>query len=220
MGDSQDDVRTARPGAGPGARRGRLLILSAPSGAGKTSLARALIEGDPSTVLSVSHTTRDPRPTERDGRDYHFVTRAQFDRMVAEGRFLEHAEVFDHLYGTSRDAVERELAAGRNVVLDIDWQGARLVRRRIPESVSVFILPPSRAVLEARLRARAQDSEDVIARRMRDAVAEMRHWDEYDEIIVNDDFATALGELRAVVEGRRRRAVPDPAQIRGAIGED
>lgn len=196
--------------------RGRLIILSAPSGAGKTSLAKALVQRLPDTVISVSHTTRPPRPGERDGVDYYFVDRETFERMVAGGRFLEYARVFDHYYGTDRRAVESQLAAGRNVILDIDWQGARRVREQLPEAVSIFILPPSLAELERRLRGRAQDSDAVIARRMRDAVAEMRHYDEYDYVVVNDDFEAALGDLAAIVGGvpeARRPLALDPRTL-------
>ncbi|OGI39819.1 MAG: guanylate kinase [Candidatus Muproteobacteria bacterium RBG_16_64_10] len=181
---------------------GKLLILSAPSGAGKSSLAKALTDSLPDTVVSVSHTTRAPRPGEQDGVHYHFIDRADFERMAAAGEFIEHARVFDNFYGTARAAVERELQAGRNVLLDIDWQGARRIKQQMPQAVSVFILPPSRATLEQRLRARGQDAEAVIARRMRDAVAEMRRCAEFDNVVVNDDFQTALADLTAIVRGR------------------
>ncbi len=186
---------------------GKLLILSAPSGAGKSSLAKALTESLADTVVSVSHTTRAPRPGEQDGVHYHFIARAEFERMAAAGEFIEHARVFDNYYGTARAAVERELQAGRNVLLDIDWQGARRIKQQMPQAVSVFILPPARATLEQRLRARGQDAEAVIARRMRDAVAEMRHYDEFDHVVVNDDFQAALADLTAIIRGR-------PAEVR------
>ena len=188
---------------------GTLLIVSAPSGAGKTSLVKALVERDPRVVLSVSHTTRPPRPGERDGVDYHFVDGATFERMAAEGAFLEHAEVFGNRYGTARATVERELAADRDVILEIDWQGAHLARAAMPEAVSVFILPPSREALEERLRGRGQDDETVIARRMARAVDEMSHYDEYDYLVVNDVFETALEDLLAIVRATRLRR---PAQ--------
>jgi len=181
---------------------GKLMILSAPSGAGKSSLARALVEAVPGTVISVSHTTRAPRPGERDGVDYFFVDRANFEAMVRAGRFLEHAQVFDNFYGTSRDAIEAELYRGHNVLLDIDWQGARRIRDQMPEAVSVFILPPSRRALEDRLRSRGQDSEEVIRRRMRDAVSEMSHAPEFQYRVVNDDFEAAVADLRALLEDR------------------
>lgn len=184
---------------------GSLYILSAPSGAGKTSLVHALRERDDAIGFSISHTTRPMRPGERDGVDYHFVDHAAFETMVAAGEFLEHAQVFDNHYGTARGEVEGRLAAGSDVVLDIDWQGARQVRERMPESLSVFILPPSREALAERLRGRGQDSHEVIARRMRDAVAEISHYAEYDYLIINDDFTTALAELQAIFHARRLR---------------
>ncbi len=196
--------------------QGTLYIVSAPSGAGKTSLVRALCERLEDVVMAVSHTTRPPRPGEVDGVDYHFVSREQFERMVRAGEFLEHAEVFGNHYGTSRQAVEKELAAGRDVILEIDWQGARQVREKMPEALSIFILPPSREALRERLTQRGQDSEAVIERRMAQAVAEMRHYDEYDYLVINDDFAVALedlvtifgaGRLRTPVQAARHRAV-------------
>lgn len=184
---------------------GTLYIVSAASGAGKTSLLRALVRDEPQLVVSVSHTTRPPRPGERDGVDYHFTDEAGFLGLVAAGAFLEHAEVFGRRYGTTRAAVEAELAAGRDVVLEIDWQGAEQVRTRMPEAVSVFILPPSRAELERRLRGRGQDSEAVIARRMDEAVSEMSHFADYDYLVINDRFDQALEDLRAIVRSRRLR---------------
>ncbi len=193
---------TAVSGPGPG---GTLFVVSAPSGAGKTSLVRALVESTPGVEVSVSHTTRPPRPGETDGTDYHFVDVDTFQRMAAAGEFLEHARVFDNFYGTSRAAVQARLDAGFDVILEIDWQGARQVRERMPETVSVFILPPSRPELERRLRARGQDSDEVIARRMRDAVSEMSHYAEFDYLVVNEDFHRALEELRTVVLAQRQR---------------
>ncbi len=184
---------------------GTLYIISAPSGAGKTSLVRELAAGDPRVELSVSHTTRAPRPGEENGVHYHFTTVEAFQELVGAGRFLEHARVFDNDYGTSRDAVEARLAAGMDVILEIDWQGARQVRQALPESVSVFILPPSRDELRRRLTARGQDSEEVIQRRMDQAVDELSHYAEYDYLVVNDDFQRALDDLRALVRGRRLR---------------
>ena len=189
--------------------QGTLFIVSAPSGAGKTSMVRALMERDPDLGFSVSHTTRPPRPGEVDGRDYHFVDVPTFERLVEEGAFLEYARVFDNYYGTSRAAVEAQLAEGRDVFLDIDWQGARQVRQAWPEAVSIFVLPPSREALEARLRGRGTDSDEVIAGRMARAVDEASHYDEYDYLIVNDDFETAVGDLGAIVRARRLRL---PAQ--------
>ncbi len=194
---------------------GRLFILSAPSGAGKTSLARAMIERVGGVRFSVSHTTRAPRPGEEDGRDYHFVDTAGFEAMIEAGAFLEYARVFDHYYGTARSEVETALARGIDLVLDIDWQGARQVRAAWPEAVSIFVLPPSRAALRERLQGRGQDSAEVIERRMRAAVSESRHYDEYDYLIVNDRFETALDELCAIVlEPRLRR----PQQVRRHAG--
>jgi len=183
--------------------QGTLFIVSAPSGAGKTSMVRALMERDADLGFSVSHTTRPPRPGEVDGRDYHFIDVPTFERMVEEGAFLEYAKVFDNYYGTSRAAVEAQLAEGRDVFLDIDWQGARQVRQAWPEAVSIFVLPPSREALEARLRGRGTDSDEVIAGRMARAVDEASHYDEYDYLIVNDDFETAVGDLGAIVRARR-----------------
>lgn len=179
--------------------KGRIIILSAPSGGGKTSLARALIDRNPGLVFSVSHTTRPLRPGEIEGVHYHFVDEKQFNAMAAQGEFLEHARVFDSQYGTSRAALERELGQGRDVILDIDWQGARAVKARQPEAVSIFILPPSRAALEARLRERRQDSTQSIERRMHAAVSEMRHYDEFDYVVVNDEFSAALTDLEAII---------------------
>lgn len=182
--------------------RGRLFVVAAPSGAGKTSLVRALMEREPTLGFSVSFTTRPRRPTERDGRDYHFVTAATFEQMVADDAFLEHARVFDNAYGTGRAQVEQALAAGRDLILEIDWQGARQVRDRLPEAIDVFILPPSRAALEERLRRRRTDSPEVIARRLADSVTEMSHWHEFRYVVVNDHFERALGDLVAIVQGR------------------
>jgi guanylate kinase len=185
---------------------GTLYILSAPSGAGKSSLLRALLDalGD-AVAISVSHTTRKPRPGEIDGRDYHFVDLATFQVMVDEGAFLEHARVFDNHYGTSRPAVERQLSAGQDVILEIDWQGARLVRKLMPESTGIFILPPSRETLRERLQGRGQDDAAVIERRMRDAISEMSHYHEYDYLVINDVFERALEDLVAILRSCRLR---------------
>ena len=183
---------------------GRLFILSAPSGAGKTSLANALVESDPNVEFSVSHTTRVPRPGERDGVHYHFVSMAEFERLIGEGVFLEHAQVFGNRYGTSRKVIEDLFKEGKNVILDIDWQGARAIKVKMPEAVSIFILPPSRAALAERLNGRAQDAPEVIARRMAQATAEMSHYHEYDQVVVNDDFEAALADLVAIITGRGR----------------
>ena len=190
---------------------GTLFIVSAPSGAGKTSLVKALVERLDHIRLSVSYTTRPPRPGERERVDYHFVDEETFRQMVREGAFLEHARVFDHYYGTSRAWIEKQLRAGTDVVLEIDWQGARQVREAIPGAIGIFILPPSRAVLEERLRGRGQDDEAVIARRMQDAVNEMRHYKEYDYLVINDVFDEALDQLTHIVLAARLRT---PVQAR------
>lgn len=184
---------------------GTIYIVSAASGAGKTSLLRALMARDSGLVISVSHTTRAPRPGEQEGVDYYFVDEAEFVRLIDDGAFLEHAHVFDRRYGTTHAAVEADLKAGRDVLVEIDWQGARQIRERLPHTVSIFILPPSRDALEARLRARNQDSDAVIASRMAAAVSEMSHCDEYDYLVWNDDFDTALADLEAIVRTRRLR---------------
>ena len=181
--------------------RGRLFVIAAPSGAGKTSLVRALMEREPGLRFSISYTTRPRRPIEQHGRDYFFVGRDEFERMVGNGEFLEHARVFDNYYGTARRQVEAALAAGQDLILEIDWQGAAQVRAALPECVSIFILPPSRAELERRLRGRGTDAEDVIQRRLRDAAGDMGHWREFDYVVVNDDFEQALGEVQAIVRG-------------------
>jgi guanylate kinase len=186
--------------AGPD--RGRLFLIAAPSGAGKTSLVRALMEREPGLRFSVSFTTRRQRPNEVHGRDYFFIAREEFDRMVAAGEFLEHATVFDNSYGTARRQVEDSLAAGQDLILEIDWQGARQIRRALPECRSIFILPPSRPELERRLRGRGTDAEEVIQRRLRDAAGDMGHWREFEFVVVNDDFERALGELQAIVQGQ------------------
>jgi len=188
---------------------GTLYILSAPSGAGKSSLLRALLDAMGGTVaVSVSHTTRKPRPGEINGRDYHFVDLATFQAMVDEGAFLEHARVFDNHYGTSRQVVEQQLSAGQDVVLEIDWQGARLVRKLMPESTGIFILPPSRETLRERLQGRGQDDPAVIERRMCDAISEMSHYHEYDYLVINDVFERALEDLSAILRSSRLRLAP------------
>ncbi|MGE5241922.1 MAG: guanylate kinase [Bacteroidota bacterium] len=181
--------------------RGRLFIFSAASGTGKTSLAKALVEQMPDLAFSVSHTTRAPRPGEQHGVHYYFVSQKEFDDMVGAGRFLEHAKVFDNSYGTSRGAIENLLRQGRNIILDIDWQGARAVKEQMPEAVGIFILPPTRAALQQRLSSRGQDSPETIARRMREAVSEMSHYKEFDHVVVNDDFDAALNDLKAIIRG-------------------
>jgi guanylate kinase len=184
---------------------GTLYILSAPSGAGKTSLLKALCQQDSELHVSVSHTTRDIRPGEQDGIDYHFISQDEFLRMVGEGGFLEHAEVFGNYYGTSEDALKAELKAGHDTVLEIDWQGARQVRQRFPDAVSIFIMPPDQQALRDRLDARGQDSEETILVRMNQAVEEMSHYAEFDYLIINDEFDTALAQLASVVGAQRLR---------------
>lgn len=177
---------------------GTLYIVSAPSGAGKTSLVKALLDAMPQIRVSVSHTTRTKRPGEVDGVNYHFVTREQFLEMLEHNDFLEHAEVFGNLYGTSMRALARTLEEGHDLILEIDWQGAQQVRKLLPAARSIFILPPSREALRQRLTNRGQDSEDIIDGRMREAVSEMTHFDEYDYLLINDDFAHALEDLKAI----------------------
>lgn len=187
---------------------GTLYIISAPSGTGKTSLVNALLERAGDIGLSISHTTRPPRPHERDGEDYHFVNRGVFEHMAAQGMFLEHAEVFGNAYGTARAEVEARLAAGRDVLLEIDWQGAAQVRAALPDTVSIFILPPSRAELERRLRSRAADDAATIQRRLAASREEVAHAGEFDYVVVNDEFAVAVAELLAIVDARRLRREP------------
>ena len=202
----------------PSARREpRVLVLSAPSGAGKSSLARALADADPRVALCVSHTTRTPRPGEVDGVHYYFVGRREFEAMVDAGEFLEHARVFDESYGTSRGALRAGLAQGRDVVLDIDWQGARLVREAFPEAVSVFILPPSIDALRSRLVGRSQDSADIIERRMRDACADIGHYGEFDHVVINDDFGRTLADLRAILRDGRAMTPADAGPLVAAL---
>ena len=186
---------------------GTLFIVAAPSGAGKSTLVNALLQREPGIALSVSHTTRPPRSGELTGRHYHFVERAAFEREVAAGSFLEHAEVHGNLYGTARATVQASLAQGRDVLLEIDWQGARQVRASKPDCVGVFILPPSRAELERRLRGRGSDSEEVIARRLHNSRGEISHAPEFDYILVNDVFEDALTGLQAIVRAVRQRSV-------------
>lgn len=186
--------------------RGHLFIVAAPSGAGKSTLVNALLAREPGIALSISHTTRAPRPGDVDGVQYHFVDRATFEAMVARGEFLEHADVFGHCYGTSRSAVEPILAAGRDVLLEIDWQGAAAVRRAMPECVSIFILPPSRAELERRLRARATDSEATIEKRLAASREEIAHAGDFTCVVVNDRFDDALAALQAIVHAARAGA--------------
>ena len=183
--------------------KGSLYIISAPSGAGKTSLVKELLKTTDQVAVSVSHTTRGMRPGEVDGVDYHFVAQDEFQQMVASSAFLEHAQVFDNFYGTSQQHVEQQLLSGVDVILEIDWQGARQVRKLIVDSQSIFILPPSQAALRERLQNRGQDDESIIQRRMQDAVNEMSHYAEFDYLLVNDDFDLALQQLRSIIEANR-----------------
>ncbi len=191
--------RSPDPGTGGGKPRPRLYVISAPSGAGKTSLVKAVLAAHPSLRVSVSYTTRPRREKEVDGVDYYFVDLPTFERMEADGQFLESALVFGNRYGTARQTVEKFITAGHNVLLEIDWQGARQVRTAMPDCRSIFILPPSRYELERRLRARSTDSDAEIARRLAESVADMGHWDEFDDVVVNDDFNRAAAELAAIV---------------------
>ncbi|MCO6413126.1 MAG: guanylate kinase [Thiogranum sp.] len=184
---------------------GTLFIISAPSGAGKTSLVKALLQRTDGVEVSISHTTRQPRPGERDGSDYRFIDKEAFEALVKAGEFLEYAQVFDNYYGTSRGGVLERLDAGIDVILEIDWQGAHQVRQAISGAVSVFILPPSLEALRERLTSRGQDSVTVIDRRMRDAVNEMSHYHEYDYLIFNDEFDRAVTELQSLFVARRLR---------------
>ncbi|WP_166209328.1 guanylate kinase [Cognatiluteimonas telluris] len=185
--------------------RGTLYIVAAPSGAGKSSLVNACLARDPAIALSISFTSRAARPGERHAEHYHFVSVDAFERMVAAGDFFEHALVHGDWKGTARQSVEPQLAAGKDVLLEIDWQGARQVRDKVPEAVSVFILPPSRAALEQRMRARGQDSEQVIAQRLAAAREEMSHYDEFDYVVFNEDFDTAVDEMCSIFAASRLR---------------
>lgn len=194
---------------------GRLLVLSAPSGAGKTTLVHALLLKSPGLRFSISYTTRPKRRSEVDGRDYFFIDRARFDAMIRDDEFLEHARVFDNWYGTGRRHVQELLEAGHSVLLEIDWQGARQVRARMPEALTVFIMPPSRAELERRLRGRKTDSEAVIQRRLADAVADMSHWAEFDFVVINEDLSTAVVALeRLLADSDATLATDHPATVK------
>jgi len=179
--------------------RGRLYVVSAPSGAGKTSLVKALMEREPRIRFSVSYTTRKPRPNEIPGRDYHFVSMERFDEMIAHNEFLEHARVFDNCYGTGLRAVQESLGLGEQLLLEIDWQGARQVRASMPAAHSIFILPPTRRALEERLTARSTDSPEVIQRRLKDAQRDIAHWIEFEYVVINDRFEQAVVDFQAIV---------------------
>lgn len=199
--------------------QGILFIVSAPSGGGKTSLLQALLPEDDNLVLSVSHTTRAPRPGEEDGRDYHFVSLERFMELAAEGAFLEQAQVFDNYYGTTQRGVEDQLARGQDVVLEIDWQGARQVRKVFPGAASIFITPPSIEALRKRLGSRGQDDRQTIERRMADAKNELSHYAEYDYLVINDRFETALEDLRAIVHAERLRLARSAARHQRQLQE-
>ena len=195
----------------------RLFVIAAPSGAGKTTLVQALLRKNHELRFSISYTTRPQRRNEADGVDYIFTSREQFAELREQGEMLEHAEVFDNNYGTSRSQVDEHLAADHNVLLEIDWQGARQVRESMPECVTVFILPPSRRELERRLRDRGTDSEPVIERRLQDAVSDMSHWDEFDYVVINDDLDKAVIQLQSVLDGRSEATATTDEALRAAV---
>ena len=197
---------------------GRLFVFAAPSGAGKTTLVHAMVAKHPELRFSISYTTRKPRRNEANGVDYLFVDEDEFMRLRDEGEMLEYAEVFDHYYATSRSQVEKHLADNRNVILEIDWQGARQVRESMPECITVFILPPSVEELERRLRDRRTDAPEVIERRLRDALSDMSHWDEFDYVIINDDLDTAVADLEAVLAGEGEACATDNKALQRAVG--
>ena len=200
-------------------RSGKLFVFAAPSGAGKTTLVHAMVAKHPELRFSISYTTRKPRRNEANGVDYLFVDEDEFMRLRDAGEMLEYAEVFDHYYATSRSQVEQHLADNRNVILEIDWQGARQVRESMPECISVFILPPSVEELERRLRDRRTDAPEVIERRLRDALADMSHWDEFDYVIVNDDLDRAVADLESVLAGEGEACSTLNAALRQTIAD-
>ena len=199
--------------------RGHLFVIAAPSGAGKTSLVKALLERLPELRVSVSHTTRQRRSTEEHGREYYFVNVTDFHAMIDRGGFLEHALVFDNHYGTGRATVEKLLSEGKDVVLEIDWQGARQVRAAMPDSQTIFILPPSRRALEQRLRNRRTDSDEVIARRLRDAVGDMSHWGEFDYVVINERFEQAVDDLVRIIRGQGEDLRANRPSIQSLLGD-
>jgi guanylate kinase len=207
------------PSLSPSSRRGKLFVIAAPSGAGKTSLVKALLQRMPELHVSISHTTRKIRPTEQPGREYYFVSVPEFQQLVDQGQFLEHARVFDNYYGTGRQPVEAQLGKGQDVVLEIDWQGARQVRKALPECQTIFILPPSRRALEERLRSRATDSNEVIERRLRDAVGDMSHWREFDYVVVNDNFENAVSDLTRIVSGKGGELLAERPELQPLLQE-
>lgn len=198
---------------------GTLYIIASPSGGGKSSLIQALLKLNANLVVSVSHTTRPMRPGERDGADYHFVTPSVFDKLIQAGAFLEHADVFGHAYGTSRHTVLEFLAQGVDVILAIDWQGARQIKHLLPDTVTIFILPPSTAALAERLRLRGQDNEDVIALRMRAAVTELSHYGEFDYLVLNEDFHSAITDLLAIIHARQLRCAAQTRKLAALLAD-
>ena len=199
--------------------KGLLVVLSAPSGAGKSTIIQRVMAAEPTCAFSVSHTTRAPRPGEQHGVHYFYVTREEFDHMVANGEFVEHATVFGNSYGTSKQAIADQIQSGKSVILDIDWQGARAIKQWRPEAVSIFILPPSRAALRERLTNRKQDSAEVIDRRMREAVAEMSHYSEFDHLVVNDDFDAALADLKAILRSEPQKVRPIRIDLKALLAD-
>lgn len=197
--------------------RGKLFVVAAPSGTGKTSLVRALMQRMPQLRFSISYTTRARRENERDSHDYHFVAKTEFERMIAAHEFLEHANVYGNFYGTSRQQVESVLVAGENMLLEIDWQGAQQIARAMPERRAIFILPPSRDALEIRLRGRKTDSDEVIARRLRASIEDMSHWSEFDYVVINDDFERATAELEAIVRGTGEHLRRDRPEVKELV---
>ncbi|HVF16629.1 MAG TPA: guanylate kinase [Steroidobacteraceae bacterium] len=201
----------------PSRPRGKLYVVAAPSGTGKTSLVRAVIPRMPALRFSVSYTTRPRRETEVHSRDYFFVSHEEFKRMIDDQEFLEHATVYGNSYGTSRRQVEEILTAGENVLLEIDWQGAQQIARAMPERRSIFILPPSRTALETRLRGRKTDSDEVIAGRLRESMADLSHWSEFDYVVVNDDFERATTDLESILRGNGEHLRRDRAEVRELV---
>jgi guanylate kinase len=199
-------------------RKGKLFVFAAPSGAGKTTLVHAVVTKRPELRFSISYTTRKPRKNEADGVDYLFVTEKKFMQLRDEGEMLEYAKVFDNYYATSRSQVEKHLADNRNVILEIDWQGAQQVRESMPECVTIFILPPSVEELERRLRDRRTDSAEVIERRLRDALSDMSHWTEFDHVIINDDLNQAIADLEDVLDGNGEASATSNVALRRAVG--
>jgi guanylate kinase len=200
-------------------KRGHLYVIAAPSGTGKTSLVRALMQRMPELRFSISYTTRPQRETERPGHDYFFIDKPTFEQMIEAGEFLEYANVYGNFYGTSRSQVEQMLAAGDNVLLEIDWQGAQQISKTMPERLAIFILPPSREALEQRLRGRKTDSDEVIARRLRASIEDLSHWAEFDYVVINDDFDRALADLEAIVRGAGEHLRRDRAEVQALVAQ-